>query len=94
MATRPSFTVTAAPVDIVAALNLTDGPYTLQNVGRTPIVFAQRDSAVADVQTLRRDKGHVLAASGGTRRMTVDGDVTYVWTVDGESDLIVSDAIR
>ena len=46
MATRPVFTVTAAPQEIVAALALADGKrYTVQNIGAEPIFFSQRDAA-------------------------------------------------
>ena len=104
MATRPSFTVTEVPQELVAALNLTDGKrYTVQNIGAEPIIFAQRDAAPADLATLLVDKGHILASAGvatspkdtpSTAHFDVTGDLLYAWTVGGaDGELVVSDAL-
>ena len=101
MATRPVFTVTAAPQEIVAALALTDGAYTLQNIGTEPIIFSLRDAAPADLSALIADKGHILSASRfsgapadtkSTVRITVEGDLVYVWTAGADGELVLSDA--
>ena len=94
--TFPSIELTRTPVDIVAALSLPDGNYTLQNIGTTTLSFVQRD-VVTDEDTLIRDHGHLLSplhsVSVSEVRIEVDSDFTYAWCLDEPfGRIIVSDA--
>lgn len=101
--THPAQTITDTPTDLVAALTLTAGNYTLQNIGEEPIWFSQKDAAVGDLDVLKTEGGHLLAAPasgqnrprGGpnTATISVAGDLAYVWTDIGTSRLVASDAV-
>ena len=101
--THAAQTITDTPTDMVAALTLTAGNYTLQNIGEEPIWFSQKDAAVGDLDLLKTEGGHLLAApySGqnrprggpGTATISVAGDLAYAWTTAGTSRLAVSDAV-
>ena len=103
MATHPAQTITDTPADLVAALTLITGNYTLQNIGEEPIWFSQKDSAVGDLDVLKAEGGNLLAAPFGgesrrpdspnTATISVAGDLVYVWTGRGASRLVVSDAV-
>ena len=95
--TYPSVEVTSTPVDLVATLTLPDGNYTIQNIGPNTLWFAQKDTATAEA-TLKADEGHLLSplrsVSRSDGRMSVAGDLSYVWCADGKtSRVVVSDAI-
>ena len=95
--TYPSVEVTSTPVDLVATLTLPDGNYTIQNIGVNTMFFAQKDTATAEA-TLKDDEGHLLSplfrVSRSDGRMSVAGDLSYVWCNDGKtSRVVVSDAI-
>ena len=101
MPTRPAFTVTEAPQDIVAALNLNTqaitSHYKMQNIGTEPIIYSQRSTAPADLQTLIADKGHILPSPArGESSTTFDAaqGPMFCWTLGGVSELVVSDAVR
>ena len=94
--TYPSIEITSTPIDIVAALSLPDGNFTVQNIGTTTLTFAQKDVAT-DADTLIRDQGHLLSplfsVSVSEVRIEVDSDFTYVWCTDDPSGrIVVSDA--
>ena len=106
MPTRPAFTVTKAPQDIVAALSLNTqvltSHYKMQNIGTVPMFCSQRSTAPADLQTLIADKGHILAPAGiraspasAESSTTFDASqgLLFVWTLGGVSELVVSDAV-
>ena len=103
MTTRPAHTITATPTDLVAALTLAAGNYTLQNIGEEPIWFSQKNAAVGDLDVLKTEGGNLMAAAFGgesrrpdspnTATISVAGDLVYVWTGRGTSRLAVSDAV-
>ena len=106
MPTRPAFTVTKAPQDIVAALNLNTkaitSHYKMQNIGAVPISYSQRCKAPADLQTLIAEKGHFLPSPASPESSTTfdaSQGLMFVWRTPGGvsgmgSELVVSDAVR
>ena len=106
MPTRPAFTVTKTPQDIVAALSLNTkeitSHYKMQNIGDVTISYSQRSTAPADLQTLIAEKGHLLPSPNRPESSTTfdaSQGLMFVWRTPGAkpaevSELVVSDAVR
>ena len=82
--------LTPTRVDIVASESLAAGTYSVQNVGGSPFMYAERDAAVAEPNDIL---GFHLIAPFPSPISTFQADVVagaaiYMWTRDGEQTII------
>ena len=90
--TYSSVEVTSAPIDLVDELTLPDGNYSVQNIGDQTIFLAQKDAATTEA-ALKAAQGHLLgplySVARSDARLSVAGDLAYVWCPDGSSSRVV-----
>ena len=72
--------VTGTPTDIVAALSLTPGRYTVQNTTAVSVFLSEADPALADPSTLTR--GHILGLEVTLGITVTPTNAIYLWTAD------------
>ena len=73
-----------APVDLVAQHTLESGDYFVQNTGNVPVRIRRMDSAVADVNSLNRLKGHRIIENDNLSFTTTGSDAVYLYTEDAK----------
>ena len=91
MATSEPIAVTTTRVDLIDSEGLAIGTYSIQNIGGSPVYYAERDAAVADPDDILG--AHVMTPLGTfdawSELDVLAGRAFYVWTNTGQQSLII-----